>query len=695
MGETKSGTSAQNGVRRIGRLKSILFGIVAIVLFFGLIEVGLYVAGVPTLLSERDPFAGFSSQVRVYERDAESDRYRTRSRAARHSFNIQDFAARKPENGLRIFVIGGSSAYGFPWGASVAFPRLLEAGLQASRPEREVEVVNAAAMSYGSHRLRILTQELLEYEPDLLIVYGGHNEFVERRFYRDLLERPEELDRLRRMLYGWRLYSLLSRLREPGAKEPASTDGAAGEGGSLLGVDVDREYSVNVSDEEIAQVDTLFRQNLEAIVAAARQAGVPVLLSTVPSNLRDWRPNQSRFDPELPFEQQQQAGELLAAGSEALEQGDPASALERLEQATELAPGHAEAWFQLGRTYETLGRPEEARTSYLRARDRDAQPARAVSALNDTIRDVAGREGVLFVDAEQRFVEASADGLIGFNLIEDYVHPNPQGHRLLARELWTLLEQSGTFGAPGRGDAATFERAVADVANDPTEGETTPSLLFNLAVVLENQGATAEAMAKYRECITLNPNHIVGRSNLGRLLNLEGRHAEAAEQFSQALRTKPDHMAAMIGLGESLRGQGRIDQALQWFNRATATDAGSAAAWNRLGATLAQLNRFAEAEPALARAVELAPRNAQHQVDLGYTLLFLGKIEPAEAAFRAGAELRPDDSRARNGLAAILMERGELDRAEQLFRQSLAADPRDAMAGQGLGEIERRRGAGR
>ena len=51
MGETKSGTSAQDGVRRIGRLKSILFGIVAIVLFFGLIEVGLYVAGVPSPVS--------------------------------------------------------------------------------------------------------------------------------------------------------------------------------------------------------------------------------------------------------------------------------------------------------------------------------------------------------------------------------------------------------------------------------------------------------------------------------------------------------------------------------------------------------------------------------------------------------------------------------------------------------------------
>jgi len=37
-------------------------------------------------------------------------------------------------------------------------------------------------MSYGCHRLRILTHELLEYSPDLLLVYTGHIAFVDREF---------------------------------------------------------------------------------------------------------------------------------------------------------------------------------------------------------------------------------------------------------------------------------------------------------------------------------------------------------------------------------------------------------------------------------------------------------------------------------------------------------------------------------
>ena len=89
------------------------------------------------------------------------------------------WAALKPERGFRVFILGGSSAYGFPWGAEQSFSRPLEDALVDALPDRDVEVINAAAMSYGSHRLRVLVRELLHYEPDLFVLYSGHNEFVD------------------------------------------------------------------------------------------------------------------------------------------------------------------------------------------------------------------------------------------------------------------------------------------------------------------------------------------------------------------------------------------------------------------------------------------------------------------------------------------------------------------------------------
>ena len=45
-------------------------------------------------------------------------------------------------------------------------------------------------------------------------------------------------------------------------------------------------------------------------------------------------------------------------------------------------------------------------------------------------------------------------------------------------------------------------------------------MLFNLAIVLENQGLHDEAMEKYRDCLALHPGYFYARSNLARLLGL-------------------------------------------------------------------------------------------------------------------------------------------------------------------------------
>ena len=137
--------------------KRPLFAFVTVVLFFGILEIVLRLAGVSPLLDQRDPLQGFSERIHVFELDARRGIYRTPRRAVAHSFNFQEFQAEKPAAGLRLFTLGGSTAAGFPWGVEVAFTHALGRVLQASRPERSVEAVNAAAMSYGSHRLRILT----------------------------------------------------------------------------------------------------------------------------------------------------------------------------------------------------------------------------------------------------------------------------------------------------------------------------------------------------------------------------------------------------------------------------------------------------------------------------------------------------------------------------------------------------------
>jgi tetratricopeptide (TPR) repeat protein len=652
------------------------------------------VAGVDSLVSRRDPFQGFSGALNVFELDEDGKIYRTPPRAVAHSFNYQQFTATKAEDGYRIFVLGGSSAQGFPWGGQLAFTRLLGAALQESRPERTIEAVNVAAMSYGSHRLRILAAELAGYRPDLFVVYGGHNEFVERRFYERILERPAQFDAARTLLYRSRVFSLMTDLLERKPEKIDTTEPEAESTGEMLGLDVQREYSVDVAAAEREEVERHFDENLRAIVAIAREAGARVVLCTVPSNIHEWVPNQSLFDDEVGFDERQSVLALLRDAGAAIERGDAGAALPPLEQAVTLSPNYAETHFLMGQALERQGRAEEARAAYARARDLDAQPARASSELNEILRRVAADEGAILLDLDAAFAEASPDGLIGFNLLEDYVHPKPQGHRLIASELWRVIQQEGLPGTPGEADPVEFDLALErrGLTVENAANESNPSWLFNLAVVLEKQGLDDQAIEKYRACLELDPGDFVAHFNLGRLFFRHGRYRMAASHHSMALDVQPDYVRAMVGLGESLRHIDRVADAERVLRHATTVDPQSAEAWGSLGGVLSQAGRNDEAEIAFRLATELDPADAGARSDLGFTLLFQGKIREAEVAFRGGLELKPADLRARNGLAAVLTEQGELDEAERLFRENLNADPDNEFARGGLETIEQRRG---
>ena len=666
--------------------KRILFAVASLLLFFLLLELLLAALGVAPLSSERDPLAGFSSKVRIFELDPEAGVYRTRRQAVTHSFHPQRFAAEKADGAYRVFVIGGSSAFGFPWGAEVAFPHALGLALEESFRPREVEVINAAAMSYGSHRLLLLARELLDYAPDAIVVYGGHNEFIERRFYRDLLERNPDLDSARLLLDRSRLFSALTRAYRAGAAPSAAGETT----GELLGLDVVREDSTDVGAAEVEEVRSTLEENLRAIVEEAGRRGVDVLLCTVPSNLRDWRPNQSFFDPSVEGEARRRVLRLLEGR---------ATGVEGLEEARDLAPGFAETHFRLGRAYETEGRWKEADAAYRAARDLDAQPSRAPGALNETIRAVAAETSAELVDVEQLFSEQAEHGLLGFNLFEDYVHPKPSGHRAIARALWRRL--AGRDGT----DLSIFERATGHLAIDSGDenapaaasGAATPRQLFNLAFVLENQGLYDEAIEKYRAVLALEPRHHGARFSLARLLAEAGRFREAEAQYRVALETgKDDPLQAtmLLGLGDAVRGQGRVEESISLYRSAVEIDERVAGGWGRIGSALAQAGRTDEAGPALRRALELDPGDLAARTQLGMLHLVLGRFDEAGVEFRRVIEQKPAHLSARTGLAATLVEAGRLDEAEGLFREVLLDAPGDSRARAGLEIIARRRAAG-
>jgi hypothetical protein len=153
--------------RQVRPWRKLAFAAITAAAFFVLLEAALAVMGRSTLAQHEDPSMGFSGLVSVFVRDG--DLYRTRELERQQTFNRQAFEAEKPAGGYRIFTLGGSSAYGFPWGAEYAFTAILGDLLASAHPDRSVEAINASGISYGMHRLRILAREILEHDPARLL----------------------------------------------------------------------------------------------------------------------------------------------------------------------------------------------------------------------------------------------------------------------------------------------------------------------------------------------------------------------------------------------------------------------------------------------------------------------------------------------------------------------------------------------
>lgn len=643
--------------------KKLVFSLVVCAFFFGVAELILWAAGMPTQIEREDPFRGFSGLLSVFQKDG--DVYRTRRALAGGVFNDQAFLADKPTNGLRLFCLGGSSSYGYPWGAEAAFTCIVGEALGEGHPDRHVEAVNASGVSYAMHRMNIVADELLAYKPDVFLVYEGHNEFIEPAMFDELKHRGAGRVRLEYVLANSRTYSGMRALieRVKGGDAPSSR---------TLDADVRRDQTRTFSPKEKEAVVAEFRWRLERLVGRARRGGVKVLLSTVPCNLRQWRPESSILEG-ISERDRRDWAEAFATGKKGLASKNFAGGVEGLERAVRLAPGHAETQFLLGQAYEGLGRWDEAREAYKRACDADAKPSRRLSAVNEAIRSVASQTGVLLVDADRIFEEHSEHGLVGFNLIEDYVHPTREGHELIALHVWKAIEQAGWAGGKGQPQQANFDSVV--VRRHKRAAPQNAAWLRNQAVVLQNQGRAEAAMDKYRQCLAIEADDPVSLMNLGTMLHEAGRNQEAVSFLERLAARNDKHFVALNNLGSALTQLGRTKDAIRRYEEALAIQPNYAQGHANLGSALAQIGDLPKALSHCQQALRIEPNSALSHNMYALVLVQAGRIPEAIEHYEEALRTRADSPEVHFNLAQALMRAGKSQEAIDHFEQALGLQP--------------------
>jgi hypothetical protein len=104
-----------------------------------------------------------------------------------HGFRGEEITKEKPDNVCRIFVVGGSTVYGWQMPFEKSHVRILERLLRAHYPDRKIEVLNAGASWHSSeHSIIKYLFNIKDFQPDLIILWHGINDlyrsFISERF---------------------------------------------------------------------------------------------------------------------------------------------------------------------------------------------------------------------------------------------------------------------------------------------------------------------------------------------------------------------------------------------------------------------------------------------------------------------------------------------------------------------------------
>ena len=462
-----------------------------------------------------------------------SDEYVT-NRHFLGAMSLQHFPKVKAPGVQRVFVLGGSAALGWPGPVDSSFTGYLARALEKSQLG-QYEIINVAAMSYGSHRVLDLLYDVVKMEPDVIIVWSGNNEYIERNAFSPYARTPM-MGEMQRMLRHSSLYRSL-RLGLQVAVPSLFVRQEAGDITDPRTAPQVRRGMMGRADHTDRQVLENYRSNLQSMASVIKASGATAIFCTVPVNLSNWAPTNvpQQFADQGAFERWQGLRQQVFT---LWDQKRFAEAMPQLEQLVKVAPNDALAHYLSGLGYQKEGQLAEAKAAFNRARDLDPRPFRALSTFSPAVREVAVRYGVHMVDLEQAFIEYSGADLSGAELFIDYVHPTEKGAKLAA----TLILEELL-----RGTAASLAAAREFILADDWYSRNfdwPADYYYALGMTYQNNGDFGRAKEAYLLVLQADPAMPEAAGNLGFIYERQGDLNAARHYYTQAVRFDPGTVIA-------------------------------------------------------------------------------------------------------------------------------------------------------
>jgi len=408
---------------------------------FLLMEMGLrWFAPKSASQSAVDPFVDLQQLQPLFELDSAAGAWQIPDHRM-NFFRPASFTAHKTEGTKRIFVLGGSTVQGRPYSTETAFSTWLQLRLQATFPETHFEVVNVGGISYASYRVSKLLSEVMEHDPDAIVLYTGHNEFLEDREYGELLEAGPVRSWLSKLAGKIRMVSWLQEKlrgpREAVAEMPREVDARLDHIGGLEKYHRDTRWKTSVEHH--------FDQTLRDMVRRIKSARIPLWLCLPTCDLVNTPPFKLELAEDL---SQQEQRDWQAAWQRANDDRlTPAQRLAACNRCLAIDAMDAGAHYLAGRLHYEASDADKASRHLIAARDLDVCPLRATTAIEQSVIGIAAQENVPLIltpslfDLRDAVGNRNADGIADPEFFVDHLHPSLAGHQALGKKIAEQMSQ--------------------------------------------------------------------------------------------------------------------------------------------------------------------------------------------------------------------------------------------------------------
>lgn len=394
---------------------------------------------------------GLKATVPLFTFDQTTQTYKT-SLAYQQFFAEVSFSTRaddgeKPDEPQKlIFVLGGSTVQGRPFAPDTAFPAWAELQLNATGDANRIRVVNCGGVSFASNRLAQIVPELLTYQPDLIVIATGHNEFLEDHTY---FQTKAKSTALTKTLDAFTRLKTVSLIRDTLASDalPDQSDQVPVVNHEVKArLDNEAGYETYHYDQQWHQkVVRQFQDSVSSMVNHCKTAGVDVFIVDLASNVRDCAPFKSEHAPSVSELDEAAWGVSMQKAEAAMELRQWDKAIPLLAACVSYSPEHALTHFRLARCLRATKQHLEASHHFQLAIDNDVCPLRMKSELHNVLKDVCSQHSVPRLDCSEVLNQPSTNDSTGFGFDSflDHVHPTVAAHQAIGQQLATMIQQAG------------------------------------------------------------------------------------------------------------------------------------------------------------------------------------------------------------------------------------------------------------